>query len=47
MEPEYREWPIDFGSAGYVILYRLDGEAVVVLAIRHQKEAGYPDLGQG
>jgi plasmid stabilization system protein ParE len=37
----YREWLIDFGSAGYALLYRIDGPAAVILAIRHQREAGY------
>lgn len=41
MEPEYREWLIDFGDTGYVALYRYDGETAVILAVRHQKEAGY------
>jgi plasmid stabilization system protein ParE len=41
MEPEYREWMIDFGDAGYVALYRYDGKTAVMLAIRHQREAGY------
>lgn len=41
MEPEYREWIIDFGNSGYVALYRYDGEAAAILAVRHQKEAGY------
>lgn len=42
MEPEYRERLIDFGSSGYVALYRLDGETVAILAVRHQKEVDYP-----
>ena len=41
MEPEFREWLIRFGSSGYVALYRFDGNAAVVLAVRHAKEAGY------
>jgi plasmid stabilization system protein ParE len=41
MEPEYREWLINFGDSGYVALYRYDGETAVILAVRHQKEAGY------
>jgi plasmid stabilization system protein ParE len=36
----YREWLIGFGSSGYVLLYRLEGDLVTVLAVRHQKEAG-------
>lgn len=41
MEPEYREWPIGFGDSGYVALYHYDGHTAVILAVRHQKEAGY------
>ena len=41
MEPEYREWVIDFGDSGYVALYRLAGDEVVILAVRHQREVGY------
>lgn len=41
METEFREWLIDFGNSGYVALYHFDGEQVVMLAVRHQKEAGY------
>jgi plasmid stabilization system protein ParE len=41
MEPEYREWMIDFGAAGYVALYRCDDSTAVILAVRHQREAGY------
>ncbi|MFA7398991.1 MAG: type II toxin-antitoxin system RelE/ParE family toxin [Sideroxydans sp.] len=41
MEPEYREWPIAFGSAGYLILYRFDGQIAIILALRHQREVGY------
>jgi plasmid stabilization system protein ParE len=41
MEPEFREWLITFGDSGYVSLYRFDGEMAVVLAVRHQREAGH------
>lgn len=37
---QYRDWLIDFGDSGYVARYRIDGDTVVVLTIRHQKEAG-------
>lgn len=40
MDPEFREWMIDFGDSGYVALYRLDGATAVILALRHQQEAG-------
>lgn len=38
---QFREWLVDFGDSGYVIRYRLDDDAVTILLIRHQKEAGY------
>lgn len=38
---EYREWLIDFGDSGYVARYRIDGDIVTILAVRHQKEVGY------
>jgi plasmid stabilization system protein ParE len=38
---QYREWLIDFGDSGYVARYRVDTDAITILAIRHQKEAGY------
>ena len=40
MDPEFREWLIDFGSSGYVALHRFDGETIAILAVRLQKEAG-------
>ena len=43
MPLHYREWVIDFGSGGYVALYRYDEDidTVTVLAVRHQRELGY------
>jgi len=41
MNPKYRELLISFGQNGYVALYRFDDESVVIVAIRHQLEAGY------
>lgn len=37
----YRELVIKFGGAGYVAVYRIEDPKVFVLAVRHQKEAGY------
>lgn len=39
--PEYREWLIDFGDSGYIVLYHYDGQTAVIVAVRHQKEVGY------
>ena len=41
MEPEFREWLIDFGDSGYVALYHYDGATAVLLAVRHPREAGF------
>ena len=38
---EFREWVIEFGSGAYVVLYRYDEKEVVILAVRHGREAGY------
>jgi plasmid stabilization system protein ParE len=38
---EFREWVIEFGSGAYVALYHFDGKEVVILAVRHGREAGY------
>ena len=43
MEPEYREWMINFGDSGYIVLYRYGCDVVTILAVRHQKEVGYKD----
>lgn len=37
----YREWLIDFGDSGYITRYRIDDDVVTILAVRHQKEAGF------
>jgi len=41
--PEIRELIIPFGDSGYVALYHYEAasDSVIVLAFRHQKEAGY------
>lgn len=31
----------NFGDSGYIALYRYDGHTAVIVAVRHQKEAGY------
>jgi plasmid stabilization system protein ParE len=41
MPVEFREWVIPFGDGAYVVLYRYDGREVLILAIRHGREAGF------
>jgi len=38
---EFREWVIEFGQSAYVAWYHYDGKQVVILAVRHGREAGY------
>ncbi len=40
-QPDYRQLFIPFGASGYVARYRVEGRLVVVLAVRHMREAGY------
>jgi plasmid stabilization system protein ParE len=40
MPPEFREWVIEFGHGAYVALYHY-GNQIVILAVRHGREAGY------
>lgn len=41
MADEFRDWIIDFGDNGYIARYRVDGQHLIILAVRHQKEAGF------
>lgn len=41
LEPEYRELLVPFGGAGYVLVYEVLQDSVYILALKHQKEAGY------
>lgn len=44
MDPAFREWPISFGAGAYIVLYRVKGEDIVLLAVRHGREAGYQPI---
>jgi plasmid stabilization system protein ParE len=41
MDVEFREWIVRFGDSGCVVLYRIEDDLAIILAVRHQKEAGY------
>ena len=43
LEPEHRELLIPFGASGYAVVYEVRGNRVVILALKHQREAGYLD----
>jgi len=36
--PEYHDLVIPFGSAGYILRYRIEGEIIFILGIRHGKQ---------
>lgn len=36
-----RELVIPHGATGYIALFRIEGDAVYVLAVRHQRESDY------
>jgi plasmid stabilization system protein ParE len=41
MAEGFREWLIAYGQSGYAVLYHVQDDQVVILALRHQREAGY------
>ena len=46
VEDDLRELVISRGTPGYVALYSFEQahDACLILAVRHQREAGYPDM---
>ena len=41
LDVEFREWLIDIGDSGYVVLSRIDESGVAILTVRHQRESDY------
>jgi plasmid stabilization system protein ParE len=41
-----RELPIKFGRAGYLAAYVFQNNHVVIVAVRHMREAGYENVEQ-
>jgi plasmid stabilization system protein ParE len=37
----FREWFIDFGSSGYVALYRIELDEVIIVNVKHGREGSY------
>jgi plasmid stabilization system protein ParE len=40
---DYRDIIIPFGSYGYVLRYRIQQDTIFIVALKHGKEAGFPD----
>jgi plasmid stabilization system protein ParE len=41
--PEYHDLFIPFGASGYVLRYRVQGDIIFIVAVKHCREAGFPD----
>ena len=41
LDPEHRELVIHFGASGYILLYEVYEDYILILAVRHQKEMEY------
>jgi plasmid stabilization system protein ParE len=39
-----REFLVPFGDEGYVVLYRFNGDEILLIAVRHMREADYQPL---
>jgi plasmid stabilization system protein ParE len=37
----YRQWTVLYGNSGYIVLYNIQPDEVIIHAVRHQKEVGY------
>jgi plasmid stabilization system protein ParE len=41
--PHFHDVVIPFGARNYILRYRVQGETVFILALRHAREAGFSD----
>ncbi len=41
--PGFYDLVIPFGASGYLLRYRVQGDAVFIIAVKHCKEAGFSD----
>ncbi len=39
--PDYHDIFIPFGSSGYVLRYRIQGDTAYIVAVKHSREAGF------
>lgn len=44
--PGFYDIVIPFGAAGYVLRYRLRTDVIYMVALRHGREAGFPESGE-
>jgi len=41
--PDYHDIVVPFGASGYLLRYRIQGEAIIIIALKHCKEAGFSE----
>jgi plasmid stabilization system protein ParE len=41
--PEYHDIFIPFGASGYVLRYRVQGDTIFIVTVKHCREAGFSD----
>jgi plasmid stabilization system protein ParE len=41
--PDYHDIFVPFGASGYVLRYRIQGDTIYIIAVKHCKEAGFSD----
>jgi plasmid stabilization system protein ParE len=41
LDLDYRDLPIVFGNSGYLVRYQIRAGEVLIVAIKHAREAGY------
>ena len=39
--PDYLDLVIPFGASGYLLRYRIHGDTIFIVAVKHGKEAGF------
>ena len=44
MPPGYRRWWVRFGASGYVLLYRVFSDSIVILSVKHGLERDFPGI---
>ncbi len=44
--PGFHDLIIPFGVSGYVLRYRIEGDTVYIVAVKHGKEAGFREVQQ-
>lgn len=41
--PDYHDIVVPFGASGYLLRYRIQGETIIIIALKHCKEAGFSE----